>query len=144
MRLPNVQLDMRAERLEGPDSCVCVSEMTMRGEADVCRRELEKRDAHMRPDFPITLWHTEDPADYIIKLSYEHHFSTAPNRACERSRLILHFVGMRSAQSLTAKANAPLMFFSRSPINQILLRSRSHIIIILFLFIMKLLNQCLN
>ncbi len=109
MRLPNVQLDMRAERLEGPDSCVCVSEMTMRGEADVCRRELEKRDAHMRPDFPITLWHTEDPADYIIKLSYEHHFSTAPKRACERSRLILHFVGMRSVAHSQSKRSANVL-----------------------------------
>ncbi len=32
---------------------------------------------------------------------------------------IFRFVGMCSAQSLTAKANAPLMFRSRSPVNQI-------------------------
>ncbi len=38
---------------------------------------------------------------------------------------ILRFVGVRSSQSLTAKANAPLMFCS--PVNQIPLRSRSDI-----------------
>ncbi len=37
------------------------------------------------------------------------------------------FVGVRSAQSLTAKANTPLMFRSRSPVNQISLRSHSDI-----------------
>ncbi len=40
---------------------------------------------------------------------------------------IFLFVGVRSAQSLTAKANAPLMFRSRSPVNQIPIRSRSDI-----------------
>ncbi len=40
---------------------------------------------------------------------------------------ILRFVGVRSAQSLTAKANSPLMFRSRSPVNQIPLRSCSDI-----------------
>ncbi len=36
-------------------------------------------------------------------------------------------VCVRSAQSFTAKANAPLMFRSRSPVNRIPLRSRAHI-----------------
>ncbi len=40
---------------------------------------------------------------------------------------IFRFVGVRSAQSLTAKANAPLMFRSRSPVNRIPLRSCSDI-----------------
>ncbi len=40
---------------------------------------------------------------------------------------IFRFVGVRSAQLLMAKANAPLMFRSRSPVNQIPLRSRSDI-----------------
>ncbi len=34
---------------------------------------------------------------------------------------------LRSAQSFTAKANAPLMFRSRSPVNRIPFRSRAHI-----------------
>ncbi len=45
----------------------------------------------------------------------------------KRSGSILRFVCVRSAQSFTAKANAPLMFRSRSPVNQIPLRSRAHI-----------------
>ncbi len=44
----------------------------------------------------------------------------------ERCEIFL-FVCVRSAQSLTAKANAPLMFRSRSPVNRIPLRSRAHI-----------------
>ncbi len=42
-------------------------------------------------------------------------------------RSIFRFVGMRTAQSLMAKANTPLMFCSHSPVNQIPLRSRSDI-----------------
>ncbi len=40
---------------------------------------------------------------------------------------IFRFVCVRSTHSLTSKANAPLMFRSRSPVNQIPLRSRSDI-----------------
>ncbi len=36
-------------------------------------------------------------------------------------------VCVRTAQSFTAKTNAPLMFRSRSPVNRIPLRSRAHI-----------------
>ncbi len=45
----------------------------------------------------------------------------------KRSGSIFRSVCVRSAQSLTAKANAPLMFRSRSPVNRIPLRSRAHI-----------------
>ncbi len=34
-------------------------------------------------------------------------------------KVYFRFVGKCSAQSLTAKANAPLLFRSRSPVNQI-------------------------
>ncbi len=45
----------------------------------------------------------------------------------EAKRKIFRFVGVHSAQSLTVKANASLMILARSPVNQILLRSRSDI-----------------
>ncbi len=58
---------------------------------------------------------------------------------------------VRSAQSFTAKANAPLMIRSRSPVNRIpsdhalTLNVSSKIRpIYLFLFIVTLLNKCLN
>ncbi len=43
------------------------------------------------------------------------------------SEAIFRSVCVRSAQSFTAKANAPLMIRSRSPVNRIPLRSRAHI-----------------
>ncbi len=63
----------------------------------------------------------------------------------KRSGSIFRFVCVRSAQSFTVKANAPLMFRSRSPVNRITLRVSSKIRhIYFFLFIVTLLNKCLN
>ncbi len=45
----------------------------------------------------------------------------------KRNGSIFRFVCVRSAQSFTAKANAPLMIRSRSPVNRIPLKSRAHI-----------------
>ncbi len=45
----------------------------------------------------------------------------------KRSGSIFRSVCVRSAQSFTAKTNAPLMIRSRSPVNRIPLRSRAHI-----------------
>ncbi len=57
-------------------------------------------------------------------MSHLEHVSEAEK--CD-AQLNIPFVGVHSSQSLTAKANAPLMFRSRSPVNQIPLRSRSDI-----------------
>ncbi len=45
----------------------------------------------------------------------------------KRSGSIFCCVCVRSAQSFMAKANAPLMFRSRSQVNRIPLKSRAHI-----------------
>ncbi len=64
----------------------------------------------------------------VLPLSHTHcHQSMWTKRSGVTLSSIFRFVGVRSAQSLTAKANAPLMFRSRSLVNQIPLRSRSDI-----------------
>ncbi len=49
-----------------------------------------------------------------------------PEHVSEAERLFC-FVCARSAQSFTAKTNAPLMFRSPSPVNWIPIKSRAHI-----------------
>ncbi len=49
-----------------------------------------------------------------------------PEHVSEAERLNIPLC-VRSAQSFTAKANALLMIRSRSPVNRILLKSRTHI-----------------
>ncbi len=69
-----------------------------------------------------------------------------PEHVSEVERFILLYV--RSAHSLTAKANAPLMFRSRSESRSdhaLTLNVSSNVRpIYFFLFIVKLLNTCLN
>ncbi len=72
-------------------------------------------------------------------------------RACERSGVTLSSIlhcACALLKSLTAKANTPLMIRSRSPVNQIPLRSRPTLNVssrpVFSPFIMKLLNKCHN